>query len=136
MKSVKMIALALYVAGFAGAADARIPINQEKHINNTLLQGFIADAIADNCPTMRPRKLRALNELTKLRDYALKQGYTRQEITAFVESKAEKKRGKAEAADWLKARGAAPGKTAAYCEIGKAEIAAKSLIGSLLRVGG
>ena len=109
------------------------PINTEQHINHTLLQGFIADAIADNCPTMQPRKLRALNELTKLRDYALSKGYTSAEVRAFVESKPEKARGKAEAAAWLKKNGAEPGKTAAYCAVGKAEIAKNSLIGSLLR---
>ena len=112
---------------------AQGPINKEPHINNTLLQGFIADAIADNCPTMQPRKLRALNELTKLRDYALSKGYTSAEVRAFVESKPEKARGKAEAAAWLKKNGAEPGKTAAYCAVGKAEIAKNSLIGSLLR---
>lgn len=133
MTSVKILAVSLVIAASAGAAEARTPINQEAHINDTLRQGFIADAIADNCPTMRPRKLRALNELTKLRDYALKQGYTRQEITAFVESKTEKKRGKAEAAAWLKKAGAEPGKVQAYCTVGETEIARNSLIGYLLR---
>lgn len=133
MNSVKILAVSLVIAATAGAAEARTPINLETHINDTLRQGFIADAIADNCPTMRPRTLRALNELTKLRDYALKQGYTRQEITAFVESKTEKRRGKAEAATWLKKAGAEPGKTQAYCTVGEAEIAKKSLIGHLLR---
>lgn len=133
MNSVKILAVSLMIAVPAGAAEARTPINQEAHINDTLRQGFIADAIADNCPTMRPRRIRALNELTKLRDYALKQGYSRQEITAFVESKTEKRRGKAEAAAWLKSRGAEPGKPQAYCALGEAEIAKKSLIGHLLR---
>ncbi len=133
MKSVKIALLALMTAGFAASAEARTPINKEAHINDTLRQGFIADAIADNCPTMRARKLRALNELTKLRDYALAQGYTRAEITGFVENKAEKKRGKAEAAAWLKKHGAEPGKAEAYCAVGEAEIVKKSLIGQLLR---
>ncbi|NPD15238.1 DUF5333 domain-containing protein [Xinfangfangia sp. D13-10-4-6] len=132
-KFAKIAALALMAPVFVGSAEARTPINQEAHITNTLRQGFIADTIADNCPTMRPRKLRALNELTKLRDYALAQGYTRAEITALVENKAEKKRARAEAADWLKQFGAVPGKPAAYCEVGEAEIAKKSLIGQLLR---
>ena len=45
----------------------------------------------------------------------------------------EKARGKAEAAEWLKAKGAEPGKTDAYCRIGAEEIAKQSLIGYLLR---
>ena len=112
---------------------AQGPINKEPHINNTLLQGFIADAIADNCPTMEARKLRALGELNNLRDYALKQGYEAGVVKEFVTSKEEKKKFKAEAAEWLKAKGAEPGKPEAYCKIGEEEIAKGSLAGSLLR---
>ncbi|MFE3837707.1 DUF5333 domain-containing protein [Pseudogemmobacter sonorensis] len=119
--------------GIAAPALALEPINQEKHINNVLLQGFIADQIVDNCPAIQARRMRALNELMKLRDYALKKGYTAAEVKAFVESRSEKARGKAEAAAWLKARGAEPGKPDAYCGIGRAEIARQSLIGYLLR---
>ncbi|MEZ5754733.1 MAG: DUF5333 domain-containing protein [Paracoccaceae bacterium] len=129
MKTLPLIA-ALLIAAPAVALE---PINTEKHINNVLLQGFIGDAIADNCPTMEPRKLRALGELNKLRVYALDKGYTTSEVRAFVTSDTEKARGKAEAAAWLKAKGAEPGKPEAYCRIGKEEIAKDSLIGYLLR---
>lgn len=114
-------------------AHAQVPINEEPVIINTLLQGFIGDAIDDNCPTIEARKLRALSELNKLRDYALAQGYTADEIRALVRSKEEKAKGKALAADWLKERGAEPGNTEAYCRIGEEEIAKESLIGYLLR---
>ena len=129
MKTLPLIA-ALLIAAPAVALE---PINTEKHINNVLLQGFIGDAIADNCPTMEPRKLRALGELNKLRVYALDKGYTTSEVRAFVTSDTEKARGKAEAAAWLKAKGAEPGNPDAYCRIGKEEIAKDSLIGYLLR---
>ena len=78
-----MIALPAFALG---------PINQEQRINDTLRSGFIAEAISDTCPTMQPRKLRALTELLKLRDYALSQGYSAAEVRAFVESKSEKAR--------------------------------------------
>ncbi|WP_434612495.1 DUF5333 domain-containing protein [Tabrizicola sp. M-4] len=128
--------LSLTVASLMFAAPALaadLPINKEPHINQILLQGFIGDAIADNCPTMEPRKLRALGELNKLRAYAQDKGYTVAEIRAFVTSDTEKARGKAEAAEWLKAKGAEPGKTEEYCRIGREEIAKESLIGYLLR---
>lgn len=125
--------LALVALLLASPAFALVPINQEKTINDTLRQGFIADAIADTCPTMEPRRLRAINELLKLRDYALGQGYQAAEVRAFVESKTEKARGRAEAAAWLAERGAVPGAVDAYCEVGRAEIARGSLIGRLLR---
>ncbi len=135
MKLAPLTLAALLAAPLAVAepASAKVPINREEHINRTLLQGFIGDAIADNCPTIEPRRLRALGELNKLRSYALAQGYSAAEIRAFVNSREEKARGKALAADWLKARGAVPGNPEAYCRIGEAEIARNSLVGYLLR---
>ena len=130
---MKLAPLSLIALLAAVPAYALEPINKEAHINNILLQGFIGDAIADNCPTMEPRKLRALGELNKLRVYALDKGYTTSEVRAFVTSDTEKARGKAEAADWLKAKGAEPGKVDEYCRIGREEIAKESLIGYLLR---
>jgi hypothetical protein len=130
---MRFVPLALAALLLASPAFALVPINQEKTINDTLRQGFVADAIADNCPTMQPRKLRAVGELLKLRDYALGQGYAADAVRAFVESKTEKARGRAEAAALLAARGVVPGDTAAYCAAGRDEIAKGSLIGRLLR---
>ena len=131
LRTFKTFALTLAVT--ATPALALVPINEEPVIVDTLLQGFIGDAIDDNCPTIEARKLRALNELNKLRDYALKQGYTSQQVRDFVTDKEEKKRGKAMAAEILKERGAEPGNEAAYCAIGEEEISKDSLIGQLLR---
>jgi hypothetical protein len=130
MKFAPLTIAALFVALPALALE---PINKEAHINNSLLQGFIGDQIADNCPTIEARTLRALGELNKLKNYALSKGYSAAEIRAFVKDKNEKARGKAEAAAWLKAKGAVPGKPEAYCAVGEAEIAKGSLIGYLLR---
>ncbi len=130
---MKRFTLTLAALAIAAPAYALVPINEEPTINNTLLQGFIGDAIDDNCDTIEARKLRALGELNKLRDYALAQGYTSAEVREFVTNKEEKARGKALAAEWLKERGAEPGNPDAYCKIGEEEIAKESLIGYLLR---
>ena len=128
---LRTITIALTLA--ATPALALVPINEEPVITEKLLQGFIGDAIADNCPTMEARTFRALGELNALRDYALKQGYEAKVVRDFVTSKDEKTKFKAKAAEWLKERGAEPGKPEAYCAIGEAEIAKESLIGYLLR---
>ncbi|MFN3575757.1 MAG: DUF5333 domain-containing protein [Tabrizicola sp.] len=128
---LRTLTLALTLA--ATPALALVPINEDPVIHDKLLQGFIGDAIADNCPTIKPRTMRALGELNNLRDYALKQGYTADVVRDFVRSKEEKAKFKAEAAEWLKARGAEPGNAEAYCRIGEEEIAKGSLAGSLLR---
>jgi hypothetical protein len=125
--------MTLATLAIASPALALVPINEEPTIINTLLQGFIGDAIDDNCDTIEARKLRALGELNKLRDYALEQGYTAEEIRALVTSKEEKAKAKVIAAEWLKERGAEPGNPEAYCRIGEEEIAKESLIGYLLR---
>lgn len=130
---MKRFTLTLAAIAIAAPAYALVPINEEPTIMNTLLQGFIGDAIDDNCPTIEARTLRALGELNKLRDYALEKGYSADEIRALVRSKEEKAKGKALAAEWLKERGAEPGNPDAYCKIGEEEIAKESLIGYLLR---
>ncbi len=129
-------ALTLAFALLAAPALALEPIASEKHINETLLMGFIADAIDDNCDTISARKLKALGELLSLKDYALDKGYSREVVSAFVQDDTEKARRKVAAADWLKAKGAVPGQGAAYCTIGQEEIAKGSLIGQLLRSDG
>lgn len=117
----------------AAPALALEPINKEQHINHTLLQGFIADKIDDNCDGLSARKFQALLELYSLRNYALDKGYSSSEVKEFVTSKTEKARGKAEAVDWLHAQGAVDGDQASFCKIGRDEIAKDSLIGQLLR---
>ena len=129
----KRISLTLAALAIAAPAYALVPINEEPKIMDTLLQGFIGDAIDDNCDTIEARKLRALGELNKLRDYALAQGYSADQIRDLVKSKEEKAKGKAKAAEILKERGAEPGNPEAYCKIGEEEIAKESLIGYLLR---
>ncbi len=114
-------------------AYALVPINENPEIRAKLLQGFIGDAIADNCPTIKARTMKALGELNNLRDYALSQGYEASVVREFVTSKEEKAKFKVEAAEWLKAKGAEPGNPEAYCTIGEDEIAKGTLAGSLLR---
>jgi len=130
---MKRFAMTLAALAIATPALALVPINEEPTIVDTLLQGFIGDAIDDNCDSIEARNLRALGELNRLRDRALEMGYSAGEIRAFVTSKEEKAKGKAMAAEWLKAKGAEPGNSAAYCTIGEEEIAKESLIGYLLR---
>ena len=130
---MKRFALTLAALAIAAPAQALVPINEEPTIINTLLQGFIGDAIDDNCDTIEARTLRALGELNKLKNYALEQGYSADDIRGLVKSKDEKAKGKALAAEWLKERGAEPGNPEAYCRIGEEEIAKESLIGYRLR---
>jgi hypothetical protein len=75
----------------------------------------------------------ALSRLYDLRDEALRQGYTREEIRAYVTSDTERKRMEARRDAYLAANGVRRGDPESYCALGRREIAANSMIGELLR---
>lgn len=124
---------ALCVLGLAAPALALEPINQEKHINDSLRAGRIGDVIRKTCPTIDARMFVVWAKIEDLKQYALDKGYTRDEVEAFLDSRSEKNRLKAEAEAWLKAAGAVEGDPQSYCAVGEAEIAKGTLVGSLLR---
>ncbi|THD82833.1 hypothetical protein E7811_11780 [Aliigemmobacter aestuarii] len=130
-----LLAVAFFAGLAAPAMPARAlePINRNQAIVQPLLQGFIADRIADECPSIEPRKIKAKMQALDLANQALKMGYTRKEIEAFVKDKDEKARGKAEALAYLIDKGAIVGQPETFCRVGEAEIAAGSLAGQLLR---
>lgn len=128
-----ILTAAFLVCAAPALAAALEPINQNKAITGPLLQGFIADRIADECPSIDGRKVKALSVLMDLRAYALDVGYSREEIRNLVESKAEKAKAKAQALDYLTSKGAVVGDAQSFCRVGEAEIAARTLAGRLLR---
>lgn len=114
-------------------AEALPPINQDKHIINSLLAAAIGDEIRKNCPTISPRLLKVWHEAKQLERYALSKGYTEEEIDAFLDSKPERKAMRARRDAYLAAKGVAEGDAGSYCALGEKEIAAGSLTGSLLQ---
>ncbi len=130
-----MTRLSLLTALFlvAGPAFALEPLANERHINDSLRAGRIGDVIRKTCPTIKARMFVVMAKIDDLKSYALKKGYTRAEVEAFLKDPAQKNRLKAEAAAWLKAQGAVEGNTESYCRVGEAEIARGSLVGSLIR---
>ena len=128
-----ILTAAFLVCAAPALAAALEPINRNPAIVQPLIQGFIADRIADECPTISARSLKAKAQALALANHALQLGYTRAEIEAFVRNKDEKARGKAEALAYLTAKGAVVGQPETFCQVGRAEIAAGTLAGQLLR---
>ncbi|MTH76260.1 DUF5333 domain-containing protein [Paracoccus aestuariivivens] len=124
-----MIAATLCAAGPAVALE---PLSQEKYINDRLIAARIADRIRRNCPTIDARMLYAYGEARKLKSYAEKKGYSREQIDAFLDNKSEKKRIYGVAEEFLTRKGAKADDPQSFCAIGKAEIDRRSVIGSLL----
>lgn len=122
-------------AGVGAAQTAALPPLEE---DATVLGGFYAIGLADevrkNCPSIEPRIIRALTYLETLKSYARNQGYTNDDIRALQDNKAAKEALKARILRDLAARGATPGATEGYCDVGREEIAMDSAAGRLLRV--
>lgn len=108
-------------------------ISENAYLVESFVAGRAGDVIRKTCPTISARMLLVFSELRALERYALAQGYTRADFRAFRTSAAEKARIKARAAAYLKAAGAVEGDAESYCRVGRAEIAAGSRMGRLLR---
>ncbi len=135
MTSLKIRVFAVFVllAGPAVPAIAKVPLPEERHINLSLMAGVVGDEIRKNCPTISPRYFVVWQKLEALKQYAIRQGYERDEVKAFLKDPQEKARVRKMAADYMAARGVKPGDAQSYCRLGEEEIAKKSLIGQLLR---
>lgn len=129
---MKLLPLALIGALLATPAVALEPIAKEKYINDRLIAARIADRIRRTCPTIDGRILYAFGEARRLKSYAQNKGYSNAQIDAFLHDKAEKKRIYGVAEDYLTRKGAKANDPQSFCAIGKQEIAAKTIIGSLL----
>ena len=127
-------ASALTLAFSIGAAAlAMKPLNQEKHINDSLISAGIGELIRRNCSSISPRYFVFYRKSKELERYALNLGYSKTEIRAFLDNKAEQDRVRKAAKDYLAANGVVKGDEATYCALGLAEIENGSLTGQLLR---
>lgn len=124
-----LVALALAGPGLA----AEVPLNQNEHITESLVAAQVGDIIRKGCGSISARYLVVYEKMGALEDYARAEGYTEDEVRAFLKNKTEKARIKALAADYLAAAGADLADEASLCAVGEAEIEAETLAGSLLR---
>lgn len=131
---IGMIAgLSLAVLAALPALAAKVPLREEQHIVDSLVAARVADAIRKTCPTISARFFIVLSKTNELKAYARAQGYAEGEVKAFLKDGAEKARLKALAADYLAKAGARAGDAESYCAVGRAEIAAGTLAGALIR---
>lgn len=127
----KLILLAL-VLGMATPAFALPPLSENAYINDRLVQARVADRIRKECNDIAARFAYAYSQARALKQYALDQGYSDAEIEAFLDSKPDKDRVKAAAEAYLVTNGATAGNEEAFCALGRKEIAAGSVAGSLI----
>lgn len=103
----------------------------------TVRQGFyvigLADEIRRNCPTISPRLVRAYSHLKSLEKYARDAGYSQADIDALTDNDAAKEALRSEIRADLAERGASEGDAAAFCAVGREEIARGTQAGRLLQ---
>ena len=132
------IGLAVGVAAMAtvslAAAQDKVPLPQEAHINDELIAGAAGDVLRNTCPAISARMLVVMGKLLDLKSYAEGKGYTEAEVKLFLKDPVQKARVKAAAADYLHNAGAVDGNADSFCQVGRDEIAKGTLLGSLIRI--
>ena len=127
MKAVVVI-LMLAAAPAFGAG-----LEKDAHVTEKLVAAQVGDIIRNSCPSISARMLVVMGEMLALQRYASEQGNTDAEIKAFLKNRDEKARIKALALAYLAKAGAKEGDVESYCNVGRAEIAAGSVAGQLLK---
>jgi len=133
--SIRLLAAAalLALAPVGASAGPMPPLQANAHVMDSLVAARVADRIRHECPSISGRLIKAFFKAEALKGYALEQGYSAEQIRAFLKDPKAKALIKTRAEAMLKTKGAKPGDAQSYCAVGRAEIAADSLAGSLLR---
>jgi|GEM_PF-974443 len=126
------LCLGLAITGGPAAAQALPPLRDNEVIVSKLMQARVAEMIQRYCPEIGGKMFHAIAEAKALKAYAEEQGYSEDEMKAFVENKEERRRIFAMAREYMEARGAVGKDPAGHCALGRAELASGSYIASFL----
>ena len=126
-----MIRLAALIALLAAPAAADIA--DEPDITARLLIAGEVDILRRQCPEVEARRVQGTAYLMGIANLAMSKGYSRAEIEAYVENEAEEARLRKIVRQRLRAKGARRGDVAAHCAVARAEMAAGTQVGRLLR---
>ena len=129
-------ALMLAVAVPAGATT-QDQVNATLGADADLWRGLFALALADQirtrCDTIEARTLRSTAFVLSLYNRARDHGFTRDQIRAFQRADSTEARMTAEVMAYFASNGVREGEAETYCALGRAEIAAGTQAGELLR---
>lgn len=132
--SILVIATGLLTAVGSARADQYESLRTDDRLHNGLLAVTIGRHIERTCPDIERRSLAANAFLLGLANHAMGLGYSRAEVTAYVEDDTEQARYIALARQYFAERGVLSDADAeGACRVGRDEIATGSAIGRLLR---
>jgi hypothetical protein len=126
------IALTVLASGLPGQAQARIPLQEDRQIDDGLTLVAIGNYLRRNCDEISPKYFKTLGFMRSLQDRARELGYSDEEIEAYLDDEAEKARVKARARAYLVARGVDFDREETFCTVGRAEIATGTSVGRFL----
>ncbi len=127
------IALVLCASAANAPADTLPHLSENEYINDRLIETAVGDAIRTNCPTIKARILYVIIQTKKLRDYTLDLGYTKGDISAYLENPEAQARVRDITTAYLAENGVIEGVSESYCALGQQEIANETLVGSLIK---
>jgi hypothetical protein len=132
-KRKSLAAIGLGVALLTGPAGAQTPLKDVAYVRDGIIHVGMAYEISEKCGELSARLFRGLGFLQSLKNHARGLGYTDAEIDAYVNDAAEKDRLEAIARAALADLGVVEGVESSYCAVGRAQIAANTRVGWLLR---
>jgi hypothetical protein len=106
----------------------------DEFITQKLVAAQVGDILRSTCPQVSARMFVVLSEMLALERRAKDSGHDDAAIRAFLKDRAQKQRIRALANDYLAKAGAKAGDSASFCAVARAEVAAKTMAGQLLRV--
>lgn len=132
-KPAIFIVIALAAVMAAGNLSAQTALKDVAYVRDGIIQVGMAYEISRKCDAISARTFRGLSYLNTLKNHARSLGYSEADIDAYVNDKAEEDRLEQIARQQLADLGAVPGDAASYCAVGRAQIAANTRVGWLLR---
>lgn len=133
---MKFLFTASFVAllSLPSVSEARVSLQDDKTLENGLVTVAIARTLYRSCDDIEPKKLKAYGFLRGLYKHAKSLGYTTEEIEAYIDNEADKKRVESKAYSYIASKGADMEVVSTICEVGRAEIEVESFVGKYLRI--
>ncbi len=126
-------AMVLAIVFPAASLPAQTALKDVAEIRDGIIYVGMAYEISEKCDSISARLFRGLAYLQSLRRRASVLGYSEAEIDAYINDKAEKARLEGIARAQLASLGVVPEQAESYCTVGRAQIAANTRVGWLLR---
>lgn len=132
-RSLLTVTLTAGLVALAGALSAQSSLKDEPSVRDGIIFVGMAYEISQRCDTIDARIFRGIGYLQTLKRRARDLGYSDAEIEAYVNDDAEERRLTEVARGQLALLGVDTDENDSYCAVGRAQIAAGTRVGWLLR---